>query len=70
MPEGMDIFEPQRHFGGQSVKRKKGRKLDDRGNELVKETGHQGADMPKRPQKKPKISNRMSGFENGPKTRY
>lgn len=68
--EDMSVLDPGKHFGGQGVKRKKTRKLDDRGTEDVYDTGHQGADMPKRPKNTPPTGLKASGFEKGPKTRY
>lgn len=69
----MSVFEPESHF---SELRKgkvdvRTRKMDDRGNDVVKETGHHGvANMPKRPSNKRKQVTRSPGFERGPKTRF
>ena len=71
----MSIFEPEAHFGDLAPKRSKvdrrTRKLDDRGMDVVKDTGHHGvSSMPKRPVKKQKTVKKHPGFESDTKNTY
>lgn len=71
MPGNMNVFEPEAHGFGKGKVDTRTRKLDDRGEDVVREAGHQGvSNMPKRPMKKRKQATRHPGFERGPKTRF